>query len=69
MPLATSKPKPDRSRIDLTDDALARQWVKKLGHPRADIEAAIAKVGDNCETVKKELGVKGDVCSAPPQKT
>jgi hypothetical protein len=63
------KSRPDRSRIDLTDDALARQWVKKLGHPREDIEAAIAKVGDNCETVKKELGVKGDVCSVPPVKT
>ena len=69
MPLATSRPKPDRSRIDLSDDAIARQWVKQLGHPREEIEAAIEKVGDNCETVKKELGVKGDVCSAAPVKT
>lgn len=68
MPLATSKPKPDRSRIDLSEPAIARQWVKKLGHPREDIEAAIEKVGDNCETVKKELGVKGDVCSVSPVK-
>ena len=74
MPLATSKPKPDRSRIDLSDDAIARQWVKQLGHPREAIEAAIEKVGDNCETVKKELGVQADVCAdspdrAPPVKT
>jgi hypothetical protein len=67
--LTSKMPKPDRSRIDLTDDALARQWVKKLGHPRADIEAAIVKVGDNCETVRKELGVKDDVCATPPVKT
>lgn len=66
MPLATSKPKPDRSRIDLSDDAIARQWVKQLGHPREVIEAAIEKVGDNCETVKKELGVQADVCANPP---
>jgi hypothetical protein len=68
MPLATSKPKPDRSRIDLSDDAIARQWVKQLGHPREAIEAAMKKVGDNCETVKKELGVQADVCSHPPAK-
>ena len=65
MPLAR-KTRPERNRIDLSEPSIARQWAKKLGHPRADIEAAIAKVGDNCETVKKELGVKGDVCSMPP---
>ena len=69
MPLATSKPKPDRSRIDLTDDTIARKWVKQLGHPREAIEAAIEKVGDNCETVKKELGVKEDVCDESPAQT
>ncbi len=33
--------KPDRNKIDLSDDAVARQWVKKLGRSREDIEAAI----------------------------
>ena len=61
--------KPDRSRVDLSDDAMARQWSKQLGRSRDDIAAAIKKVGDNCETVKKELGVHGDVCSVPPAKT
>jgi len=69
MSLPTSKPKPDRSRIDLTDDAIARQWVKKLGRSRDEIAAAIEKVGDNCETVRKELGVQPDVCATPPAKT
>ena len=53
------KAKPDRSRVDLSDDAMARQWSKQLGRSRDDIAAAIKKVGDNCETVKKELGVHG----------
>ena len=69
MPLTTSKPKTDRNRIDLSDDGLARQWAKKLGRSRDEIAAAIAKVGDNCETVRKELGVQPDVCATPPAKT
>ena len=68
MPLATSKQKPDRNRIDLSDDAIARQWVKKLGRSRDEIAAAIEKVGDNCETVRKELGVPADACATPPVK-
>ncbi|MDP2411388.1 MAG: DUF3606 domain-containing protein [Pseudolabrys sp.] len=52
-----SRTKPDRHRIDLADDSVARHWTKKLGHSRDQIAAAIAKVGDNCETVRKELGL------------
>jgi hypothetical protein len=48
-------PKPDRSRIDLSDDGIAKQWVKKLGKTREEIATAIVKVGDNAETVMKEL--------------
>ncbi|HET7680809.1 MAG TPA: DUF3606 domain-containing protein [Xanthobacteraceae bacterium] len=47
--------KPHRTTIDLTDEVAARAWVKKLGRSRAEIAAAIEKVGDNAETVKKEL--------------
>ena len=57
MPLPIHPVKPDRGRIDLTDDAMARQWSKNLGRSREEIAAAIAKVGDNCETVRKELGL------------
>jgi hypothetical protein len=63
-----SRTKPDRSRIDLSDDAIARQWVKQLGKPREELEAAIEKVGDNCETVRKELGLPPDASAAPPVK-
>lgn len=48
--------KPDRAKIDLSDDAIARVWVKKLKRSREAIAAAMEKVGDNAETVKKELG-------------
>ena len=69
MPLATNPAKPDRNRIDLSNDSLARQWAKKLGKSRDEIAAAIEKVGDNCETVRKELGVQPDVSATPPAKT
>jgi hypothetical protein len=48
-------PKPDRSRIDLSDDEIAKQWVKKLGKSKQEIATAISKVGDNAKTVMKEL--------------
>jgi hypothetical protein len=51
--------KPDRGRIDLSDEEVARAWVKRLGRSREEIAAAIEKVGDNAETVKKELGCDG----------
>ena len=52
--------KPHRTNIDLTDETIARGWVKKLGHSKEEIAAAVEKVGDNAETVKKELDGKTD---------
>ena len=48
--------KPDRHRIDLSDDFIARHWAKKLGKTQQEIAAAIEKVGNDPETVCKELG-------------
>jgi hypothetical protein len=48
--------KPSRTTIDLSDETVARAWTKKLGKSKEEIAAAIAKVGDNAETVKRELG-------------
>jgi 3-isopropylmalate dehydratase small subunit len=48
--------KPSRATIDLSDETLARGWTKKLGKSKEEIAAAIEKVGDNAETVKRELG-------------
>jgi hypothetical protein len=50
--------KPERSRIDLSNSGIARLWVKKLGKSKEEIETAIAKVGDNAETVMKELSIQ-----------
>ena len=47
-----------RNRVDVSTKELARHWCKHLKKSKADIEAAIAKVGDNAETVMKELGAK-----------
>ena len=51
-------PKPERSRIDLSNSEIAKLWVKKLGKSKEEIETAIAKVGDNAETVMKELSIQ-----------
>ena len=45
-------PKPDRSRIDVSDNEIAVQWVKKLGKSK-EVAAAISKVGDNAKTVER----------------
>jgi hypothetical protein len=55
--LTFSPVKPDRHRVDLSTPDLARRWCKHFGKSKESIEAAIAKVGDNAETVMKELGV------------
>jgi hypothetical protein len=60
MALLTHPLKPDRSRINLSDEGIAKQWVKKLGKTKEEIAAAIAKVGDNAETVIKELRNQSD---------
>jgi hypothetical protein len=44
------------NKIDLSDVAVVRHWTKKLGKSKEEIAAAIEKVGDNVETVCKELG-------------
>jgi hypothetical protein len=48
--------KPERNKIDLSDSATAHRWAKKLGKSKEEIAAAVEKVGDNCDTVRKELG-------------
>jgi transcription antitermination factor NusA-like protein len=48
--------KPRRSTIDLTEQAAARAWVKKLGKSKDEIAAVIGKVGNSAQAVKKELG-------------
>jgi hypothetical protein len=55
MSLEIRPVKPDRSRVELTDEFALRHWIKNLGVSREEIAAAIAKVGDTAKAVRKEL--------------
>ena len=43
------------NRVNISHDELTRHWRKYFGTSKEKIEAAVAKVGDNPETVLKEL--------------
>jgi Protein of unknown function (DUF3606) len=49
----SSSLKLDRNRVDVSVPAVARHWRKRSGKSKEEIEAAIAKVGCNAETLKK----------------
>ena len=55
-----------RNRIDLSTEELARHWCKHLGVSQEELELAIAKVGDNAETVIKELEMKRAAATGMP---
>jgi hypothetical protein len=48
--------KPDRAKIDPSDDTVMRHWAKKLGKTKEEIIAAIGKVGNNADSIRRELG-------------
>jgi len=50
-----SRNKVARNRVDISNQELTRHWRKYFGTSKEKIEAAVAKVGDNPETVQKEL--------------
>lgn len=58
----SAPPKLDRNHVDLSTKGLTRHWCKYYGKSKDEIEAAIAKVGDNAETVQKELQSKPKSC-------
>jgi hypothetical protein len=62
--LTTSPTKSARNRVDISSKELARYWCKRFKKSKPEIEAAIAKVGDNAETVMKELGARRDAAAA-----
>jgi hypothetical protein len=53
--LTTSSVKRARNCVDISSKELARHWCKHFKKTKPEIEAAIAKVGTNAETVMKEL--------------
>jgi hypothetical protein len=58
--------KPDRLHIDLNDKAAVNHLMRSLGKTRAEVLAAIEKVGSNIETVRKELAGIGAEGASPP---
>jgi Protein of unknown function (DUF3606) len=44
--------------VDISNKVSVRQWRKRLGKSAKDVEAAVAKVGNNAESVIKELETK-----------
>ena len=52
--VTTSPVKRARNRVDISSKELVRYWCKRLKKSRPEIEAAIAKVGDNAETVMSQ---------------
>ena len=55
--LKKSSEKPVRNLISTRE--LARHWCKHFGVSQEALKSAMAKVGDNVETVRKELGKSG----------
>jgi hypothetical protein len=58
MSIEVIRDKPDRLHIDLDDETVVRHWISKTGKSKQEIAAAIEKVGNNIESVERELGCK-----------
>ena len=63
MPEVNLRPIPqDEQRVNIFDEAEAKYWAKRFGCTRAQLEAAVMKVGVMTKSVEKEL--KGKLGSA-----
>jgi Protein of unknown function (DUF3606) len=56
--MISSRPKPSRNCVDISNKVSMRQWRKRLGKTAKEVEAAVAKVGNNAESVIKQLEAK-----------
>jgi Protein of unknown function (DUF3606) len=45
----------DRARISLSEDHEVRYWTKALGVTKEQLTAAVHKVGNSAEAVRREL--------------
>lgn len=59
--LKSNPTKSPRQRVDCSNKTVARHWSKRFKRSRSEVEAAVAKVGDNPETVMKQLGLGNEV--------
>jgi hypothetical protein len=46
----------DRARISMSEEHEVRYWTKALGISKEQLAAAVAKVGNSAEAVRRELG-------------
>ena len=49
--------RPDRSKINMSEDFEVKYWTKALGVDRDRLRKAVDKVGNSAATVRKELGI------------
>ena len=49
--------RPDRSKINMSDDDDIRYWSKHLGVSKDELAGAVDKVGNSAAAVRKELRV------------
>jgi Protein of unknown function (DUF3606) len=56
VPEVNLKPIPqDEQRVNIFDEAEAKYWAKRFGCTRAQLEAAVMKVGVMTKSVEKQL--------------
>lgn len=48
----------DRKLISLSEDYEVRDWAKKFGVTEDGLRAAVARVGNRSEDVRRELGMR-----------
>jgi Protein of unknown function (DUF3606) len=48
--------KPDRGKINMTEDYEVQYWTKHLNVSRQVLQRAVDKVGNSAAAVRKELG-------------
>ena len=47
---------PDRSKIDMKNNAAVRHWCKHLGIPPTQLQKVVEKVGNSAKAIEKQLG-------------
>jgi len=52
----TKAGKPDRDRIDVSEEYELRDWSKKFGVTPAELKSAVQKVGPMAKDVQQHLG-------------
>jgi len=52
----TNRGNPDRQRISLSEDYEVRDWAQRFGVTEKALRDAVARVGNDTDAVRRELG-------------